>query len=94
MSDLLSSIDGLIIDIDGVITRGNEVIPGALEALQTLHARAIPHSFMTNSTIYCRYTLAERMQQMGIPVILTSCSMQPMSPPDSARKRPTPTIRC
>lgn len=68
MSDLLSSIDGLIIDIDGVITRGNEVIPGALDALQTLRARGIAHSFMTNSTIYCRYTLAERMQQMGIPV--------------------------
>lgn len=70
MSALLSSIDGLIIDIDGVVTRGNEVIPGALEALQTLRARGIAHAFMTNSTIYCRYTLAERMQQMGIPIDL------------------------
>jgi HAD superfamily hydrolase (TIGR01458 family) len=68
VSDLLSAIDGMMIDIDGVLTRGNEVIPGALEALQTLRARGIPYRFMTNSTIYCRFTLAERMQQMGIPL--------------------------
>jgi phospholysine phosphohistidine inorganic pyrophosphate phosphatase len=68
LSELLSSVDGLIIDIDGVLTRGNEVIPGALDALATLRARGIPHTFMTNSTIYCRYTLTERMQQMGIPL--------------------------
>ncbi len=68
MSDLLSAVDGLMIDIDGVLTRGSEVIPGALEAVQTLRARSIPHRFMTNSTIYCRFTLAERLQQMGFAV--------------------------
>ena len=68
MSDFSSAIDGLIIDIDGVLTRGNEVIPGALAALTSLRARGIPHRFMTNSTIYCRYTLVERLQEMGFPV--------------------------
>ncbi|MCB0075429.1 MAG: hypothetical protein KDE20_28440, partial [Caldilineaceae bacterium] len=37
--------------------RGNEVIPGALEAVNALRARGIPHRFITNTTIYCRLTL-------------------------------------
>lgn len=57
-----------MIDIDGVLTIGDEVIPGAPEALQTLRARGIVHKFVTNSTIYCRYTLRDRMQAMGFPV--------------------------
>lgn len=70
MSQLLSDVDGLLIDIDGVLTIGSEVIPGALEAVKTLRARGIPHCFMTNSTIYCRYTLLERMQSLGFELEL------------------------
>ncbi|NJN82253.1 MAG: hypothetical protein HC802_08225 [Caldilineaceae bacterium] len=39
MSDTFSPIDGFLIDIDGVLTIGSEVIPGALEAIQSLRAR-------------------------------------------------------
>ena len=44
------------------------MIPGALEALQTLRARGIPYRFITNTTIYCRQTLVERLQAMGFPI--------------------------
>jgi len=64
----LASIDGLLIDIEGVVMRGNEVIPGAQEALQTLRARGIPYRFITNTTIYCRHTLLERLQAMGFSI--------------------------
>ena len=43
MTNHLSSIEGLLIDIEGVLIRGNEVIPGAHEALHALRARGIPH---------------------------------------------------
>ena len=68
MTDHLASIDGLLIAIEGVLTRGTEVIPGAHEALQTLRARGIPYRFITNSTLYCRHTLVERLQAMGFPI--------------------------
>lgn len=68
MSALASSVDGLMIDIAGVLTLGGVPIPGALDALRTLRARGIPLRFMTNSTIYCRRTLLEHLQQMGVPV--------------------------
>ncbi|MBX3011803.1 MAG: TIGR01458 family HAD-type hydrolase [Caldilineaceae bacterium] len=70
MTDHLASIDGLLIDIEGVLIRGTEVIPGAQEALQTLRARGIPYRFITNTTLYCRHTLVERLQAMGFPIQL------------------------
>jgi len=68
LTNHLASIDGLLIDIEGVVMRGNEVIPGAQAALQTLRARGIPYRFITNTTIYCRHTLLERLQAMGFSI--------------------------
>lgn len=68
MTEHLAAIDGLLIDIEGVFIRNTEVIPGAREALQTLRARGIPYRFITNTTIYCRQTLVERLQAMGFPI--------------------------
>ena len=68
MTDLLSTIDGLLIDIDGVLMLGGEVIPGATAVIDTLRARQIPFRFMTNTTIYCRYTLLEHLNAKGFQV--------------------------
>ncbi len=70
MTDTLSTVDGLLIDVDGVLTHGEEVIPGATEAIAALRARGIPYRFMTNTTIYCRYTLLERVRRLGFAVEL------------------------
>lgn len=68
VTDYLSSVEGLLIDIEGVLLRGNEVIPGAHQALQTLRARGIPHRFITNTTIYSRLTMLERLQSIGFDI--------------------------
>lgn len=70
MADLLSTIDGLLIDIDGVLMLGNEVIPGATAVIDTLRARQIPFRIMTNTTVYCRYTLIEHLNAKGFDVCL------------------------
>lgn len=70
MTDLLSTVDGLLIDIDGVLMIGDEVIPGATAVIDTLRARKIPFRFMTNTTIYCRYTLLEHLNARGFHVSL------------------------
>lgn len=66
MNDILATVDGLLIDIDGVLMRGTEVIPGAQESIETLRARGIPYRFITNTTIYCRLTLLERLRALGL----------------------------
>lgn len=68
MTDLLTSVDGFLIDIDGVLMHGNEVLPGAYEVIDALRTRGIPHRYITNSTIYCRYTLIDRLQALGFAI--------------------------
>ena len=68
MSDVPAAVDGLLIDIDGVLVRGSEVIPGAAETLESLRARKIPLRFVTNTTIYCRHSLLERMVALGFSI--------------------------
>ena len=68
MSGLRSTVDGLLIDIEGVLLHGNTVLPGARETVAALRARAIPHRFITNTTIYCRYTMLERLQALGFAI--------------------------
>lgn len=70
MTDLLANIDGLLLDIEGVLTLGDEVIPGAHAAFAALRARGIPFRLMTNTTIYCRYTLLERLNSLGFAVTI------------------------
>lgn len=70
MAELLSGVDGLLFDIDGVLLLGEEVIPGAAETIAALRARGIPYRFMTNTTIYCRYTLLDRLQARGFDLQL------------------------
>ena len=52
-------------DIDGVLMLGDEVIPGATAVIDTLRARQIPLRFVTNTTVYCRHSLLERMVALG-----------------------------
>jgi len=68
VSKLLSSVDGVLIDVDGVLMQGNKIVPGALDVIDTLRTRGIPHRFITNTTIYCRLTLIERLQAFGFDV--------------------------
>ncbi len=70
MDHLLSGVDGLLFDIDGVLLFGEEVIPGAVETIAALRARGIPYRFMTNSTIYCRYTLLDLLRARGFDLEL------------------------
>jgi len=68
MADYFEAIDGLLIDVNGVLTRGTEVIPGAVDTINALRNRGIPFRFIANTTNYCRITLLERLTDMGIPV--------------------------
>jgi HAD superfamily hydrolase (TIGR01458 family) len=70
MARSLAGVDGLLFDIDGVLLLGEEVIPGAAETIASLRARGIPLRFMTNTTIYCRYTLLDRLRARGFALAL------------------------
>jgi NagD protein len=59
---------GYLIDMDGVVYRGNELMPGADRFVRTLRARDIPFCFLTNNSQRTRRDVVARLARMGIEV--------------------------
>lgn len=55
-----------LIDMDGVIVRGSELIPGANDFLDRLHARSIKFLILTNNPLYTPRDLQHRLQRIGV----------------------------
>ena len=67
MADRLE-IDGLLIDIDGVLTVSWEPIDGVPEALAAVRTSGIPLRFATNTTTRTRAGVATLLGDAGMPV--------------------------
>lgn len=59
-----------LIDMDGVIVRGNEMVPGADEFIERLHRRSIKFLILTNNPMYTPGDLQHRLQRMGMRVTI------------------------
>jgi NagD protein len=59
---------GFLIDMDGVIYRGGELIPGAEDFIRGLLANDIPFLFLTNNSQRTRRDVCTRLSRMGIDV--------------------------
>lgn len=59
---------GFLIDMDGVIYRGNQLIPGADTFIATLRDRGFPFVFLTNNSQRSRLDVATKLRRMGIDV--------------------------
>ena len=57
---------GFLIDMDGVIYRENQLIPGAAEFVQALAATGTPYLFLTNNSAPTPEDLAVRLKHLGI----------------------------
>lgn len=55
----------LLIDLDGVIYQGGVLIEGAIETLDWIKRRQIPHLYVTNTTSRPRAALLEKFQALG-----------------------------
>lgn len=59
---------GFLIDMDGVIYRGSELIPGASQFIERLLDQDIPFLFLTNNSQRTRRDVATKLNRMGIPI--------------------------
>ncbi|WP_164101306.1 TIGR01457 family HAD-type hydrolase [Candidatus Laterigemmans baculatus] len=57
---------GYLIDMDGVIYRGGQLIPGADRFIASLRAAEIPFLFLTNNSQRTRRDVATKLQRLGI----------------------------
>lgn len=57
-----------LIDMDGVLVRGTQVIPGAVSFIERLKARGAKFLVLTNNPIYTPGDLAHRLRIIGLPI--------------------------
>ncbi|MCS7016965.1 MAG: HAD-IIA family hydrolase [Gemmatales bacterium] len=60
---------GYLIDMDGVLCRGREMIPGADAFIRALRQAHIPFLLLTNNSQRSRRDIATMLQRIGIPVL-------------------------
>ncbi len=65
---LADEFDGLLVDLDGVVWVGREMVPGSAEALRELLASGVKIVFVTNNPGKPASTYAERLREGGVPV--------------------------
>ena len=61
-------IDGLLLDIDGVLTVSWEPLPGAVQAIERFRAERVPFRLITNTTTHTRLELAQILVAAGFDV--------------------------
>lgn len=59
---------GFLIDMDGVLYRGSQLISGADRFIEQLRLRDIPFRFLTNNSQRTRRDVVTKLQRMGIDV--------------------------
>jgi HAD superfamily hydrolase (TIGR01458 family) len=64
----MAGIDGVLLDIDGVLAVSWRALPGAVEALDALRDRGMPFRLITNTTTHTRAALATTLTDAGIAV--------------------------
>lgn len=66
MHELPERVRLVIFDLDGVVYRGAEAIPGAADLVGWLHRRGVAVRFATNNSMVAREGYVERLAAMGI----------------------------
>ncbi|MFD1443127.1 TIGR01457 family HAD-type hydrolase [Thermoactinomyces vulgaris] len=63
----MNQYKGYLIDLDGTLYRGDQVIPGALEFVKRLDEDQIPYLFLTNNSTRSPEQVAEKLHRFGFP---------------------------
>lgn len=64
----MNDVDGLLLDIDGVLAVSWEPLPGAVETLAWLREEGIPFRLVTNTTTLTRADLTDTLRGAGFDV--------------------------
>lgn len=66
MASPLGGVEGLLLDLSGVVYVEDEAVPGAAEALERLRSADIPIRLVTNTTMRPRRSILERLKRLGL----------------------------
>lgn len=77
--DVLAGTKGFLIDLDGTLYVGNELIPGAAQFVHQLRERNLPHAFVTNITSRPRAEVLARIRAKGLEIDPASVLTAPIA---------------
>lgn len=80
-------IDGVLLDLSGVLYVGDTALPGAQQALQRLQGSGLPLRFVTNTTRSPRTEIVQKLQRMGLAVDQAHLYSAPMAAQDYLREQ-------
>ena len=67
-SEIVATTKGFLIDLDGTLYVGDELIPGASDFVHRLRERDLPHAFVTNITSRPRSEVLARIRKKGLEI--------------------------
>ncbi len=67
-AECFSGVKGFLIDLDGTLYVGDNLIHGAKEFVHRLRDRRIPHAFLTNITSRPRSQVLSRIREKGLEI--------------------------
>ncbi|MCL4539691.1 MAG: TIGR01458 family HAD-type hydrolase [Bacteroidetes bacterium] len=62
----LTDIKGWLVDLDGTLYLGDTILPGAIEFIGKLEEQKRRFRFVSNTTIYSRRQIAEKLTRLGM----------------------------
>jgi len=80
-------IEGVLLDIGGVLYQGADALPGAPEAMQRLRASGLPLRFATNTSRSTRAAVAEKLGRLGFDVAAEEIFTAPLAAVQTIRQR-------
>src|SRR5690606_42072508 len=60
-------VQGVLFDLDGVVWRGREPVPGAAPAIAAVKEAGLPVRFVSNHSSLARRGAHRRLLEMGVP---------------------------
>jgi HAD superfamily hydrolase (TIGR01458 family) len=88
----LDTVKGFLIDLDGVLYVRDSVLDGAVKTVSALSRKAIPHLYVTNTSIMGSHGLVAKLRTFGIDTTVERILTAPMAA--AAYLRDRPTARC
>ncbi|GAB4519439.1 MAG: HAD-IIA family hydrolase [Anaerolineae bacterium] len=62
-----STIAAVVMDMDGVLWRGNESLPGLIELFEWLHEAGVPYALATNNSSRTPADYVTKLARLGVP---------------------------
>lgn len=92
-ADDLLGVEGVLIDLDGVLYVGGEAIEGATDALNRLRSAGYDLRGVTNTTTRSAVSLGRKLEKLGLPLKPDDLVTAPRAAVRYLRSLGTPTVR-